>query len=324
MSIEAEQSRPFAVDVGKAERAVWLVKVPAFVASQWQALPLLQEREAARARAEPALVPVVTAALRCVCSRCRGPDARRRLPPYCLGSVLHTTGELSAGWDNARKADDFHRLLTCVQAAYRCLPPVIRPTHSRVLLQRPRGAWQHRRRDAVSAGARVIQVCTAVVLVVPASTRAVSLRLTHFQAGISSGATCQRFASASLPRPRLRWPQLAGCARSACRTPPALRCSRPALLCAKPPSAQPLRRSCRNDRRSALPHLQTTPRWRGLRQTPCALWLQPTCRAPALQAVPSTPTWFPAATSRPATPLSDASAWRSTRAQSRCSRRSSA
>jgi hypothetical protein len=51
------------VDSARAERGVWLVKVPQFLATQWQAVPLLQEREAARTRAEPlltaALVPVL-------------------------------------------------------------------------------------------------------------------------------------------------------------------------------------------------------------------------------------------------------------------------
>ena len=164
-SAEAELSRPFGVDVGKAERAVWLVKVPAFVSSQWQALPLLQEREAARAHAEPALVPVLAAALRCVPLLVVITAGGVTYPPR-LGSVLHTTGELSAGWDNARKADDFHRLLTCVRQANRFTSAALSlaPSHSCARLQRPGGAWQHRRRDAVLAGARVEQVCLPAVL----------------------------------------------------------------------------------------------------------------------------------------------------------------
>jgi len=39
---DAAGARMLGVDVGRAERVVWLVKVPAFVSGQWQALPLLQ------------------------------------------------------------------------------------------------------------------------------------------------------------------------------------------------------------------------------------------------------------------------------------------
>ena len=53
------------VDCARAERAVWMVRLPSYVAQQWQALPLLQERQLARSRAEPALAAVLVPALRC-------------------------------------------------------------------------------------------------------------------------------------------------------------------------------------------------------------------------------------------------------------------
>jgi len=109
---DAAGARMLGVDVGRAERVVWLVKVPAFVSGQWQALPLLQERATARARAEPVLVQVITAALRCApvapaksCALC--------VPDSVSFRSLHSSSELAAGWDNARKADDFQRLLRC-------------------------------------------------------------------------------------------------------------------------------------------------------------------------------------------------------------------
>ena len=62
------------LDGGRAERGVWLIKVPHFLAAQWQAVPLLQERETARTRAEPALVAALVPALRCAR---RAPGVRR-------------------------------------------------------------------------------------------------------------------------------------------------------------------------------------------------------------------------------------------------------
>ena len=52
------------LDVARAERGVWLVKVPQFLASQWQSeAPLALERDGARSRVEPvltaALLPVI-------------------------------------------------------------------------------------------------------------------------------------------------------------------------------------------------------------------------------------------------------------------------
>jgi hypothetical protein len=52
------------LDAGRAERGVWLIKVPQFLSTQWQALPLLQEREAARTKAEPVLVAALVPVLR--------------------------------------------------------------------------------------------------------------------------------------------------------------------------------------------------------------------------------------------------------------------
>ena len=59
------KSKAVLLDAGRAERGVWLIKVPQFLATQWQALPLLQEREAARSKAEPVLVAALVPVLRC-------------------------------------------------------------------------------------------------------------------------------------------------------------------------------------------------------------------------------------------------------------------
>jgi len=54
------------LDATRAERGVWLVKVPQFLATQWQSeSPLAQERDGARSRVEPALTAALVPVLKC-------------------------------------------------------------------------------------------------------------------------------------------------------------------------------------------------------------------------------------------------------------------
>jgi hypothetical protein len=155
---DAAGARMLGVDVGRAERVVWLVKVPAFVSGQWQALPLLQERATARARAEPVLVQVITAALRCA-PVAPAKSCALRVPDSVSFRSLHSSSELAAGWDNARKADDFQRLLRCE----RCCSGV--RLWTRLLTcepcQRPGQGWKRPRRCASATWHRVTTVRVA-------------------------------------------------------------------------------------------------------------------------------------------------------------------
>jgi hypothetical protein len=69
------------LDTTRAERGVWLVKVPQFLATQWQSeTPLTQERDGARSRVEPALVAALVPVLKCAHARCQTPGMRIRTP----------------------------------------------------------------------------------------------------------------------------------------------------------------------------------------------------------------------------------------------------
>jgi hypothetical protein len=72
------------LDSARAGRGVWLVKLPQFLASQWAVVPLLQEREAARSRAEPVLVAALVPVLRR--ARRRAPRCRAALPRRAAGA----------------------------------------------------------------------------------------------------------------------------------------------------------------------------------------------------------------------------------------------
>ena len=55
------------LDAARAERGVWLVKVPQFLASQWQSeAPLALERDGARSRVEPVLSSALVPVIKCV------------------------------------------------------------------------------------------------------------------------------------------------------------------------------------------------------------------------------------------------------------------
>ena len=82
-----------------SERPVWLVKVPQFVHSQWQSLAFLQEREAARARFEPALVAALAPLLRGLLESAAGP------------------GEVQRKWGDAAGLAAFGQLLMCARGA---------------------------------------------------------------------------------------------------------------------------------------------------------------------------------------------------------------
>ena len=54
------------LDAARAERGVWLVKVPLFLATQWQSeAPLAQERDGARSRVEPVLITALVPVIKC-------------------------------------------------------------------------------------------------------------------------------------------------------------------------------------------------------------------------------------------------------------------
>ena len=54
------------LDAARAERGVWLVKVPQFLASQWQSeAPLALERDGARSRVEPVLTAALVPVIKC-------------------------------------------------------------------------------------------------------------------------------------------------------------------------------------------------------------------------------------------------------------------
>jgi hypothetical protein len=89
MDVKPGKRKGIPLDSGRAERGVWLIKVPQFLATQWQAVPLLQERETARTRTEPVLVAALVPVLRrvaCVRARGRGHGLLRAHTCSCRGS----------------------------------------------------------------------------------------------------------------------------------------------------------------------------------------------------------------------------------------------
>ena len=58
------------LDTTRAERGVWLVKVPQFLAAQWQSeTPLTLERDGARSRVEAVLTAALVPVLKCAHGR---------------------------------------------------------------------------------------------------------------------------------------------------------------------------------------------------------------------------------------------------------------
>jgi hypothetical protein len=146
------------LDTTRAERGVWLVKVPQFLAAQWQSeTPLTQERDGARSRVEPLLVAALVPVLKCVPTANAECAARvHSALTRCLAvprRALHARGQLTLGWESVTKAPAFGALLTCAAAARLARPRAgVALTPPAPRLQGAGGGGRHPGRRAQAGG----------------------------------------------------------------------------------------------------------------------------------------------------------------------------